>query len=265
MTDFSTDFFVTRNDIRLIFPYLSILVFIGLSLLFRFVLGIKNARLEVLILIAGALLAAFFIYQIWNTEAVVFGGFLIANKNSNIFLCILIFSFMWTVILMFDKKTLQPRGVLLLIVLLGSMLTAASGNLVMTFVGSEIALWAYFLIAYPRILRGKKKNIVVFNVVCAFIFIAGLVVIRLATGTTDIYGIKEFYAINKSACKYFLFVGLFLSGAGFLTEIISFHPIASKKQDIDQYMCHYRRSLLLLRISTFAVVIRIAQVIFNKM
>lgn len=230
MTDFSTDFFITRNDIRLIFPYLSILVFIGLSFFFRFAFGIKNAKIEAAVAIAGALLAGFFTYQLRNTSAVVFGGFLILDDSSRTLLFVLLlffFLYVTSTIVLMKEEYRQGHYTLLLTMLFGMTLMASAGNLVVFFVGLEVSSASYIFLfrlrgTEPQITELKKIDFAI-GITATVAMLAGIITIKVIAKTVDVFGIKEFFLVSEEPMREITVnVGLILTGIGMAIKTSAF-------------------------------------------
>jgi NADH-quinone oxidoreductase subunit N len=222
------------NDIILIIPQL-IPVFAGivLMLLEPFTPPGRKGRLTIIAVLAAALAAYSLQFQWSDHPRALFNGMLIIDNFSIFFqwLFLIIVAVSAVLSMRFNERESINRGeyyALLLFACSGMSLMAASGDLIVTFLGIEILSIATYVLAGfkrsdPRSNESSLKYFLLGSFATA-ILLYGIALIYGGTGSTNYLAIREAASVQGGIQGTTLIgLGLLLVGFGFKVALVPFH------------------------------------------
>jgi len=187
-----------------------------------------------LIALIGVGLALWATVRLWGHEEVLFGGMLVVDPTSLIFEAIFLIVGALTILLSLqytlDEGLEQGEYyALLLFALLGAMLMAAGGDLLIIFLGLEIMSLAQYILAGMRhnVLKSSESSLKYFllGAFATGFLLYGIALIYGATGTTNLFAIvaavREGGLVDHPLLT--IGMGLLVVGFGFKIASVPFH------------------------------------------
>ena len=218
-------FFLTNNDIKLLFPLIAVIFFIVIIAVSR--LWDEEGRSAVNGLISGIaiLMSVFFLVSQWDISAIVLGGVFIADNLSRaadfLILGSCLFAAMITMERSDDETVASHRGtyVALLVGAAGMMTAANSGNLIVIFVGIELATLSMMAMSREKSVRSSVE-MPVFEA----LFLIGLFMTGGAAKSVNFFNIK-FFMMEGGALSKLFYLGnalilIYLAGVTYRTTVM---------------------------------------------
>ncbi len=213
----------TNYDIKILFPFITILVFLFPIFIFANISKKGFFPGAAIISLTASCLAAYFTVKLWDTSATAMNGLIIADNFSRVFHAVFLLGLILSILMSFgieERKKSAKAVFFATSALFGMMLTAAAGDLIVVLAGIEIFGFSSSRLTYSRTLVNEKMlRFRAINVIPPLLFTAGAALLRYVTGTTDIYGIKEYILFKDDPTLLFL-VGCSLLAAGFSMRCI---------------------------------------------
>jgi NADH-quinone oxidoreductase subunit N len=219
----------SHQDIKLVFPHIVVAVFILLMLFSWSPAKRGKAFGEVFTALVAVILAAFFTMQQWDISAVAFNSAIIGDNYSRAF-GFLFFIIAGITILQAPERSDGAGGagragtfILILVALLGMMLAASAGNIIVAFIAIEITGFAISAFVEINSLKkqGEGENDTVARrpgirrnpvyIAAVFLLIIGIACVIHAAGTINFFDIKDHFTIGQSHRKEILFGFLLMS------------------------------------------------------
>jgi NADH-quinone oxidoreductase subunit N len=225
---------MTIDDLIFLIPLLiPVIAGVALMLLEPFTPAEHKGRLARITILATALAAYSLRFQ-WNEPPRhLLGGMLVLDHFSIFFqwLFLIIACVAAAISMRFNERESIQRGeyyALLLFACTGMSLMAASGDLILTFLGIEIlSISTYILAGFKRSdLRSNEASLKYFGLgsVATAILLYGIALIYGGTGSTQYQAIREIIALQGGVPSTTLIgMGLLLVGFGFKIALVPFH------------------------------------------
>ena len=186
------------------------------------------------IALSGIALAFWAVMRLWGSSAELFGGMIVVDTASLLFQSILLVVGFVTVLLSIrytaaEGLELGEYYALILFALLGAMLMASGGDLLIIFLGLEILSLAQYILAGMRhnVLKSSEAAMKYFllGAFATGFLLYGISLLYGATGTTNLAGIVT--AIREGGLAdhplMTIGMGLLLVGFGFKIAAVPFH------------------------------------------
>jgi NADH-quinone oxidoreductase subunit N len=228
---------MTANDFILLIPILTLVVGgMALMLLEPLTAPQHKSRIARLAVLATAIAAYSLSFQWSNHPRSILSGMLIVDNFSVFFqwLFLIITGVSAIISMKFNEREFMNRGeyyALLLFACSGMSLMAASGDLILTFLGIEIlSIATYVLAGFKRgDFRSNESALKYFllgSFATAFL-LYGIALIYGSTGSTNYHAIRELTRLQGSIQSTTLIgMGLILVGFGFKVAVVPFHSWA---------------------------------------
>lgn len=193
----------------------------------------KNKPWLALVALVGLVIAAFFTLNLMGGVQTAFNASIVANSFTTTVSLVVIFAAFVTILLSIDYLTVRDLNMgeylaLLLGATSGMVLMALSNDLIVMFLGLELlSLPLYVLAGFWRTNNGSLEAGMKYFLLGAFssaFFLYGIALIYGATGTTNLYAIKDaFTVLGVTVSPMFLMgVALLLAGFGFKVGLVPF-------------------------------------------
>jgi NADH-quinone oxidoreductase subunit N len=222
-------------DLIAIGPILVTAVTAMVALMLELVLKGKQKDGIAYVSLLGVLLAALSALPLWNAgRPPAYGGMVLAD-NLTVFVTLVILAVAAITLLMapaFLARTGMNHGefhALLLLAVCGGVMLAASGDLIVLFLGLELlSISLYIMAGFARGQLRSEEAALKYFLLGSFsigFFIYGSALIYGATGTTDLAGVgKAIAALGQQENPLLLIgMGLLLVGFGFKLALVPFH------------------------------------------
>jgi len=194
--------YLNHNDIRSLFPIITIIAFYLLILLSIYIFRKQGSSDEYYISILGGILCLFFSVSLWDTFSSALGGLIINDNYSLIFYVLILIGFVFSINLSAVERQDKNYYLYAALLLIGVMIVSSAGSLVTVFAGCELVCFSSFLL-----IDNREKRRWAFVLSYFLVSMTGLCAVFLVysvAGTADIYGLKEYIILNGVQSKKML-------------------------------------------------------------
>jgi NADH-quinone oxidoreductase subunit N len=223
---------LTHTDFKAIYPVISMAAFlIGVLILDLF--GKKGETgLTAFAAFVAAAFTGVLCFRLWNSNISGFGGMAVLDNYAVFFDIIFLTALALTVLLSgaYLRNEDINHGeyyVLLIGAVIGMMVMASAGNLLMVFLGIEtLSISLYVLAGFARRKLVSNEAALKYLLLGAFatgFLLFGIALVYGSTGTLDLGGIAGFLSKEKITPLFLVGIILMLVGFGFKASLVPFH------------------------------------------